>query len=1578
MMDDQVGLRMSATFDRFAACVLCGYLMCAAGCWSSPPDAASTSTSEQPAVSQAAENDKAAAPSNDNPAASAAAEEPEVSNVAADDWAFLPQSHSWPERFAFLDPRASLDSDSAGVHAKIEPPLVSMLLVYRKRLVGDFKMELQLDIEPSPNFQHFPGMPPTMSQSLTLVGFRTNADQPDTKFLTLPRGLGVTSEGVGPNKLVVERKGGIFSFDFGDQHLRKPIAAEAGSGYLVLQMNAPAKLTITRAELTGETDHTGYAAPQLTAAKFDAASWRGLSNAGRDSAKDDEMLFAFDPAGVRIDNLVRRGSGQARYNKELDGDLYIRAKVVAPAPAPPSSSGGPPSARNAVSIPISCGIASAGSRRMCAIGVRIPGATSHAWITLVRHGEQMWETCDGIQGSSSSIAGPAFFHVNFGALGPVRIEELAIFSQSLADVPEPPAPSLAADGWKVDTDDHQWREDHADRISVMQEGNRVLIVTKETGSPVPILRRFPVTGDFEATWKIVVPPLEFFAGSRTRGGQIFFRVRPDQPPGSILSFQLPHAVEGKTSEHVVTIRRESDQVTLTTGSQKEEGKIPGSFHLEVAPAGRTHFWIADYKLEVLSNPAGVVTNSEPTEEPDAPIDVAGDSNQIPATASEIKLPAPADKASLAGGGRYLLLQSKQINKLIIFDLESRKIVKLIALDGSALFAGGAEHLVTLHRETRVLSRYHLTPFERELSVAMPEGQTPVELTLGAGSAGPILVTTKDQSVVGAMSFIDLRTLKPIDVPINTQSPLIWRPESIVRASADGRLFAFSSMPSALITLWDNKVELTPGHAPSRLLLGPMGKYIYTDKGIHNSQLQPISERADEKLVTLPATQGPFYLELEKTRGKDPRELVMQVHVRVADRTKPVMTVDKLRINQDLTHVRSRGLPIDCRVVYHPPANAVVALAESNDRLQFYDIDPEESLRKSPEDFFLVVSQPPATARAGEKYKYAIKAISHDEPLKYELTSGPEGLSVSATGVVSWDVPADATGRQEHVIVTLSNKRGDSIFHTFAVRVAWKPKIPAVAVAATEPIPGKEEPKEVEPPITVAPVNNEPPKKETIRFPAPYDRVKLGGSGRYLIFNLRSIRKLAVLDLHERKVVKYLDVGNLATFAAGADMIVVLLPAQKVLQRWDLKTFKLDSSIKLETLAETQIVAMGSASQGPVLVGGGKLNEGRFELFDLETLKPINLTLGGGSQNRRFEVENQSRVRVSADGRVFTMWKTRSSPGGFFVMVVDGSRAQVFHQNESVGHITPNDNGSRIYTTWGIYSPDLRPLGDNPRHGATSFPVPAIQSDYYVKIDRVDTKKSHEERNQKPSVSIHLTGHDGALITLPKVDMPGGEESDFKARGRIALDQRIYFAPHANVLATLPVSNDTVVLRELNLEQELTRAGIDYLFVASRPPARIVNGESFQYQLNVKSRRGEVRCSLAAGPSDMQVTAEGHVTWKAKQNDANPRNVIIAVTDASGQEMFHAFKLTVEPGVASPAANGVASTKPSEPPPDPARPEMRTWTDATGKFKVKAKFLRRDGKSVYLVREDGREAVIEVARLSEADQTYVTERTKAAE
>ena len=82
-----------------------------------------------------------------------------------------------------------------------------------------------------------------------------------------------------------------------------------------------------------------------------------------------------------------------------------------------------------------------------------------------------------------------------------------------------------------------------------------------------------------------------------------------------------------------------------------------------------------------------------------------------------------------------------------------------------------------------------------------------------------------------------------------------------------------------------------------------------------------------------------------------------------------------------------------------------------------------------------------------------------------------------------------------------------------------------------------------------------------------------------------------------------------------------------------------------------------------------------------------------------------------------------------------------------------------------------------------------------------------------------------------------------------IDKRFHLVPQAGLLITIPNSHDRLVLRRLDLDEALNRAGRDYLVVAS---LRSVNASPGPEDRDDGGRQVEKgRHHLRLGPTDLK-------------------------------------------------------------------------------------------------------------------------------
>jgi len=118
----------------------------------------------------------------------------------------------------------------------------------------------------------------------------------------------------------------------------------------------------------------------------------------------------------------------------------------------------------------------------------------------------------------------------------------------------------------------------------------------------------------------------------------------------------------------------------------------------------------------------------------------------------------------------------------------------------------------------------------------------------------------------------------------------------------------------------------------------------------------------------------------------------------------------------------------------PAAKLLVTIPTTNDRLVLRRLDIGESLAGVPVEFLFVTSPPVLTAKAGQPLRHRIDVLSKRGGVAWALDRGPEGLTVSTEGVVSWLVPRDLEGAEETAALTLSDASGRKATHKLTIHV----------------------------------------------------------------------------------------------------------------------------------------------------------------------------------------------------------------------------------------------------------------------------------------------------------------------------------------------------------------------------------------------------------------------------------------------------------------------------------------------------------------------------------------------------------------
>jgi hypothetical protein len=449
----------------------------------------------------------------------------------------------------------------------------------------------------------------------------------------------------------------------------------------------------------------------------------------------------------------------------------------------------------------------------------------------------------------------------------------------------------------------------------------------------------------------------------------------------------------------------------------------------------------------------------------------------------------------------------------------------------------------------------------------------------------------------------------------------------------------------------------------------------------------------------------------------------------------------------------------------------------------------------------------------------------------------------------------------------------------------RPNLPAPKFAPVEPLP-----------ITSTPLASDRVERA---MPGPIENMVVAAGGRLLLLHLLRQRRVAVVDVSKGDRVKLIpaeDPGALV--AGGMNLFVIYLPGKGVLERWNCKTLEREAELKPEIGAEVKALAMGSASNGPLVaaLGGARRTfHGGTTLgyFDPMTGKELGYEVGGAKNDFGIGLFDATPlVRISADGSVVTAWGDNGH-GGSQSDVIEGGRITRHWQPRWLDAIAPGPDGRTVYGKGERFPPDLKAgvPRDDPRNPV--WLIPAAHGDYFVSLRGVAAVGGNPIQPRKAVADVCI-GSDGKSVLnvgeLPNFELPGGFGD---ARGK-TFDQYVALVPDAKVLAVVPTkARERLVLKRADLDAGLSKAGFDYLFVTSRPPPAAVKGETYKYTVTAKSRKGGVKVTLESGPKGMTVSPAGAVSWDVPKDFAGPEaGVILKVTDAGGKEVFHSFRLVV--------------------------------------------------------------------------------------
>ena len=311
----------------------------------------------------------------------------------------------------------------------------------------------------------------------------------------------------------------------------------------------------------------------------------------------------------------------------------------------------------------------------------------------------------------------------------------------------------------------------------------------------------------------------------------------------------------------------------------------------------------------------------------------------------------------------------------------------------------------------------------------------------------------------------------------------------------------------------------------------------------------------------------------------------------------------------------------------------------------------------------------------------------------------------------------------------------------------------------------------------------------IQLTSPAKEVVAGGGGRFLIFLQPGNLQLAIFDAQVAKIVKQFPLAKAnALVAANATHAVVVYPDAMRMERYDLMTLKKDHDGPFVTASTVDSIAMGSASNGPLLaiLNNLELRES-IHFFDPMTTQRYTINVNELEGNP-FGV----RGRAAANGRMFVL--SRWGFGGAIISLA-GPHATCTKIKRD---LYPGPDSFRLYGHEGpVTFPGERIVGMAEFQPREQW-WPALHGNLAVQAKFVDDSRVGFESLLKLTIHHDGTRIPSAIATIPKLPLESGL---YTAKPKqLDYADHLFLIPDAKLFVALDEKRTTLYLRRFDTEK----------------------------------------------------------------------------------------------------------------------------------------------------------------------------------
>ena len=851
-----------------------------------------------------------------------------------------------------------------------------------------------------------------------------------------------------------------------------------------------------------------------------------------------------------------------------------------------------------------------------------------------------------------------------------------------------------------------------------------------------------------------------------------------------------------------------------------------------------------------------------------------------------RFPSQVTDVIVGGHGRFLIARLPRLYCLAIVDLNTLKIVRYVRLQQpDQAVAAGAEHLLVFDRKTRQAQRWSLKTLEKAGKAdALPGEGTILAAAMGCSSNGPLLVISEPSEGVKANGgrpewavFHDSKTLQPLKTTTefaHKKFTADWSAPLQVCASDNGTTFGIIG-PNVLLQIVGNRVIIQQQSMAKGSRPGTFGRTFY-----HKSKRLILADAPSSRQVNrnsnvrqIPAIDWPGSLVVTSVRQQTRGVVLLDgVALPMAH-----VVLDKRPIVTD-----TRGPSFVERDLWMIPSEKLVALLSHDHKsLQFVHIDVERAMREASKPFLTIVRKPADAAAPGQTIDYKPLIFSNADSMTIKLEYGPVGMQIDDTGSLQWTVPDNVTtGVVEAGISVKAGAVSSSQTISFPVVAELKNQTTDPSKASASHLTLYSNGK---PPTANARTDASDPLTRDVRaisLPEPATtEVSVGGGGRFLVLQMRKLKKLAIIDFSRAELVGLIP--GQGKFTAGSRALFVFNDAEQTLERWDLESLQFEKSVSLKTLLAptTSVlphalriispvitsVRMGAAADDVLMLSFRDAGHRHIvAMIDAKTLQPMPLTIL--SNVNQISAMLESGGVASADGRSY-----RGSIGG------RGAQASVMIRHESTIEIV---NAAHLTIK--------RDANERHRHRQWNHRYPVLQSPQGGPA--LQLVPPHQMGNGDQWTANLVDRNDKRLDSAATVQLGSDRSSAWHLQ--FLSGTAGWFRPEYKLAAMLMDRRQTLNLFRVDATQLLNEADIAPL-VMSRPPIWAHAGSRYEYVLQLFPSEQKVTFKIQSGPDGMQIDDRGHLTWDVPSiPESHVVYPVIRVTDSRNRKTDHQLTLLV--------------------------------------------------------------------------------------